>query len=107
MYPFFYFQVDSLRHGLGDSFAFYSVRPTFLHCELVGLTVDHSVGHHQCGQFRRSLRCWHRAPVRRCHRPDDHHNYRMRYLDYRYDLARFSGQCRRAGGAVWLVLWDE
>ncbi|KAG8216309.1 MFS general substrate transporter [Butyriboletus roseoflavus] len=25
LYPFFYFQVDSLRHGLGDSFAFYSL----------------------------------------------------------------------------------
>lgn len=29
MYPFFYFQVDSLRHGLGSSFSFYSVSRQF------------------------------------------------------------------------------
>lgn len=107
MYPFFYFQVDSLGHGLSASFAFYSVRRLFSHCEPIGLTIDHAGCHHQRGQFRWSVFGWYLAPISRGHRSHHRHDRRVRHLDDRYDLARISGECGSTWGAVWAVFGNE
>lgn len=78
-----------------------------MHCEPIGLTVDHAAGHRQCGQFRRSVRGWHRTPICRGRRPDDYYGHRMRYLDHRHDLARLGGECGSTRGVVRVVWGDE
>lgn len=107
LYPFFYFQVDSLKHGLSDSFAFYSVGRHFMHCEAIALTVDHIAGRYQCGKFHWSVRGWCRDPLRRGRQPHDHHDCRMRYLDHWHDLAWLGGECGSTRGVVRFFFGNE
>ena len=86
-FPFFYIQLDAVKHGLSESFSFYAVR-----CPLIPYSATSDLvitaGDRECLQLLRPSRAWPRCQQARRYEHPHHLGIHMRSSYPLYDSAR-------------------
>jgi hypothetical protein len=104
-YPLFFFQLDSIKHGISVNFSFYSVGSSTT--QVIRLLTKYLAGDSKWVQLYRAIDIGVHRVIHGCYELDHNSVIFVWYGHFWHDWVEHLGQCRCAWCALWLFCRAE